>query len=203
MSRPLRNRVSPFGAIEAVAARGTLMGNRGGRLHDAERRLGRRRWVSARWISCELSFRGRRREVMGAGYTELFFLDDAVALAAGHRPCFECRRAEARAFAQAWAEAAGAPAPPKAGEMDARLHAQRLGRRAGARAKTVPDGAMFARDGAAFLKLGDAARPWGWAGYGPPAPLPRETVEVLTPRSALGALAAGWLPRLHPSAAQG
>ena len=113
MSSPLANRVDPSGAIQAVAARGTLMGNRGGRIHlaaDPETgegpRLGRRRWASRQWICCVLAFKGRRRQVMGPGYTELFFLDEATALAAGHRPCFECRRAEALAFAEAWADAA-------------------------------------------------------------------------------------------------
>ena len=99
MSSPLQNRVTPFGDIAAVSARGGMMGNRGGRLHGPERRLGRRRWASRAWICCELAFRGRQRVVMGESYTELFFLDEAVALAAGHRPCFECRRREARAVA--------------------------------------------------------------------------------------------------------
>jgi len=82
--RPLQNRVAPDGALHSVAARGLLMGNRGGRLHDATQRLSRARWRSRAWIACEIDFRGRHRTVMGAGYTELFFLDEATALAAGH-----------------------------------------------------------------------------------------------------------------------
>lgn len=200
MSRPLQNRVSPWATIEAVAARGTLMGNRGGRLHDAEGRLGRRRWVSKAWICCETAFRGRRRQVMGPGYTELFFLDEAVALAAGHRPCFECRRAEARDFAARWAQAEGRETPPRAAEMDRVLHARRRAPRDRLAADALPDGAIFARDGAAFLKRGAKALRWDWTGYAPPAPLPRAEVEALTPAAIRAALAAGYAPRLHPSA---
>src|SRR6185295_16764435 len=96
---PLQNRVSPFGELVVSHARGTLMGNRGGRLHDDKRRLTRRRWVSRQWICCVLEFKGRRRNVWGRYYTELFFLDEVTALAAGHRPCFECRRKDAERFA--------------------------------------------------------------------------------------------------------
>ena len=92
---PLQNRVTPFGDIIATPARGLFMGNRGGRIHDDARRLGRRRWASATWICCRLQFKDRHRAVWGESYTELFFLDEPTALAAGHRPCFECRRADA------------------------------------------------------------------------------------------------------------
>ncbi len=190
MSRPLQNRASPDGEIHAVAARGAMMGNRGGRIHEGKA-LGRRRWASRRWICCVPEFRGRRREVMGAGYTELFFLDDAVALAAGHRPCFECRRAEAKAFAAAWAEGLGLEAPPGADAMDRALHAERLGARERAPAGALPDGAMYRTEAGMFLALAGAARRWGWEGYGEPEPLPRFEVEALTPASARAALAAG------------
>ncbi len=199
MSRPLRNRAAPDGEIHAVPARGTLMGNRGGRLHEGTT-LGRRRWVSRRWICCVLEFRGRRREVMGAGYTELFFLDDAVALAAGHRPCFECRRAEARAFAAAWAEGLGLAEPPGADAMDRALHAERLGPRERVEARALPEGAMYRTGGGCFLVRDGAARRWGWEGYGVPEPLPRGEVEALTPASSRAALTAGWRLRLHESA---
>jgi len=96
---PLQNRVSPFGELVASHARGTLMGNRGGRLHNDKRRLARRRWTSRQWICCKLDFNNRHRKVWGRGYTELFFLDEVTAFAAGHRPCFECRRKEAERFA--------------------------------------------------------------------------------------------------------
>ena len=97
---PLQNRVSPFGALFISPARGTLMGNRGGRLHGADRTLSSRRWASKQWICCRLDFNNRRRTVWGNSYTELFFLDEVTAFAAGHRPCFECRRQEAESFAQ-------------------------------------------------------------------------------------------------------
>ena len=99
--RPLQNRVDPFGELQAVDARGSLMGNRGGRIHREDKTLSARRWASRRWIACVCEFKGRHREVFGAGYTELFFFDEPTALAAGHRPCFECRRPEAEAFRDA------------------------------------------------------------------------------------------------------
>lgn len=104
---PLQNRVTPFGEIVASEARGTLMGNRGC-LHDEHRNLGRRRWTTKSWVTCLLSFGGRRRELMRPGYyTELFFLDEATALAAGHRPCAECRREAFRRFVDGWATGTG------------------------------------------------------------------------------------------------
>jgi hypothetical protein len=96
---PLQNRLTPCGEFIATPARGLLMGNRGGRLHDDQRRLTSRRWASKQWICCRLYFNDRRRSVWGDGYTELFFLDEVTALAAGHRPCFECRRKDAERFA--------------------------------------------------------------------------------------------------------
>jgi len=102
---PLQNRVTPFGDLVATPVRGTLMGNRGGRIHKDDRVLGPRRWASRQWICCVLAFRGRHRRVWGDGYTELFFLDEPTALAAGHRPCFECRRQDAIAFAACWRRA--------------------------------------------------------------------------------------------------
>src|SRR5947199_222619 len=102
---PLQSRVSPFGELFVDPSRGLVMGNRGGRLHRTDRTLSLRQWVSRQWICCRLEFKGRRRTIWGGGYTELFFLDEVTALAAGHRPCFECRRADARAFAAAYAGA--------------------------------------------------------------------------------------------------
>src|SRR5262249_5883937 len=104
---PLQNRVTPFGALVATSARGTIYGNRGGRFHRDDRTLGTRRWASRQWICCVLSFKGRRHEVWGRRYTALFFVDEVTALAAGHRPCFECRRAAATAFAEGWAQTKG------------------------------------------------------------------------------------------------
>ena len=129
---PLQNRVDPFGQIHAVAARGLFTGNRGV-IHDpATRTLLKRRWTTKAWIICACDFRGRKRDVMGrnapsgnAGWTELFFLDEVTALAAGHRPCFYCRREQAEAFADCFGKAQGI-ARPKVAEMDAVLHRERL-----------------------------------------------------------------------------
>ena len=147
---PLQNRVTPFGEIVSTPERGMFTGNRG-IIHDpATRTLLNRRWTTRAWICCRCGYKGRRRQVMGPrSWTELFFLDEATALAAGHRPCFECRRAEAEAFRAAWAAGAGGP-PPRAAGMDAVLHAERLDGR-GKRlhpldrpAARLPDGAMLA-----------------------------------------------------------
>lgn len=123
---PLQNRITPFGELIADQARGMLFGNRGGKFHRDDRTLGRRRWASRQWICCVLDFKGRQRDVWGRFYTELFFLDEPTALAAGHRPCFECRRADARTFARCWQRHARLPAPPAAPAMDRVLHAERL-----------------------------------------------------------------------------
>ena len=114
---PLPNRVTPFGDLIAVASRGLFMGNRGGRFHRDDRTLGARRWASRQWICCVTEFKQRHRAVWGNRYTELFFLDEPTAFAAGHRPCFECRRRDAVAFAANWAASLEEPAPPAA-EMD-------------------------------------------------------------------------------------
>src|SRR5690348_12070398 len=129
-NRPLQNRVDPFGELFADPARGTLMGNRGGRFHTEARTLTARRWASRQWICCVLNFKNRRRDVWGRFYTELFFLDEPTALAAGHRPCFECRRGDAVAFAECWREAGGFGARPSADQMDEVLHHERLRGRA-------------------------------------------------------------------------
>src|SRR5215831_7590036 len=122
---PLQNRVTPFGEIVAVPERGLLMGNRG-IIHDPATRRLNRRWASKAWIICLCEFRGVRRKVMATrSWTELFFLDEATALAAGHRPCFYCRRREANRFRAAWAAGHGAPLPTAA-QMDAVLHSERL-----------------------------------------------------------------------------
>ncbi len=199
---PLQNRVDPCGEIVAVAARGSLIGNRGGRFHRDDKTLGRRRFASKQWICCVLDFKGRRREVLGAGYTELFFLDEVTAFAAGHRPCFECRRKDATAFAQAWS---GPGRKVSAPEMDALLHAQRL--EGGAKKLhrvpfvELPDGAMIASDGAALAIRDGRLLPWTPAGYGRRLPRPAGTVDVLTPPAILAVLRAGYRPRWHESAA--
>jgi hypothetical protein len=201
---PLQNRVDPFGEFCAVSARGLLFGNRGGRIHRDDRTLSRRRWTSRRWICCRLAFKGRHRAVWGHGYTELFFLDEPTALAAGHRPCFECRRADATAFAAAWARAQGLGAAPRADPMDEVLHAQRLDgrdkRRYRAALDELPDGAMIVLDDAPLAVRGDALLPWSFAGYGPAQPRPRGiAVDLLTPPATVAVLSAGFRPQWHPS----
>jgi hypothetical protein len=207
----LQNRVTPTGDIIADPARGLFIGNRG-ILHDEDRRLGRARWRHKHWIVCVLEFGGRRRRVMAPRrYTELFFLDEAVALAAGHRPCAECRRARFHAFLTAWANGAGhAGAMPKAAELDDILHAARVDPRRRrkvtwqARLADLPDGTFICvgdGDNMPRLVLGDALPGWTPAGYrdavkrtGAPV------VTVLTPRPTVSALAGGYMPALHPSA---
>lgn len=202
----LQNRVDPFGELRAVEARGLFLGNRGGRFHRDDRTLSRRRWTSRAWICCRLAFKGRHREVWGNSYTELFFLDEPTALAAGHRPCFECRRADAVAFAAAWARGQWLSASPRAGEMDLVLQAQRLTgrdkRRHLAALDTLPDAAMIVLDNAAPLAVrGDVVLPWSFAGYGAPRPRPRGIeVELLTPPAIVAVLSAGYRPHWHPSA---
>jgi hypothetical protein len=194
----LQNRVDPFGALVATPERGSWLGNRGGRFH-CERTLTipGRPWATKQWICCVLSFKGRQRQVWGRGYTELFFRDEATALAAGHRPCFECRRADAVAFSAAWGRARGTP-PPRAPEMDAVLHAERLdgrGKRTHRMALAdMPDGAMVARDGAAWLVRGDALLPWSFGGYGGTVKRPGGMADVLTPPSIVDSLRAGYVP---------
>jgi hypothetical protein len=196
---PLQNRVTPSGEIIAHPGRGGLMGNRGGRLHDEDRRLGSRRWVSRAWICCVLCFKGRRRTVMGPGYTELFFLDEPTALAAGHRPCFECRRAAAGEFAGAWAGGQGLPGPVRVAEMDRLLHAERTG---GARprlpAAALPDGVMIEHpdgSGQALLLWQGWLYPWSPTGYAAGRPtIDKGEVSVLTPPSIIAALTAGYRP---------
>lgn len=210
---PLQNRVDPFGALHAVAARGLFTGNRGV-IHDpGTRTLLKRRWTTKAWIVCALEHpAGRRRQPMGrnaptggAGWTALFFLDEVTALAAGHRPCFFCRRAPAEAFRRCFAhgnrlEAADAPT------MDAVLHGQRpaaggtavtLSRRD---AERLPDGAMIAAGGQAHAIRRGSALPWRFSGYGAPTALPRETMQLLTPPATVAALAVGYAPAWHPSA---
>lgn len=200
---PHPNRVQPDGTLLATPARGTLTGNRGV-LHDGDR-IGAARWKHRAWVCCALSFRGRHRPIMPPGrWTALFFLDEAVSLAAGHRPCGQCRHADYRRFTECWAKATGGWPGPK--DADAVLH--RLRAKPGARkmrhhpgdATTLPEGAMFHRDGQDWLVSGGHALAYRPDGYGPPSPLPHGPVEVLTNPMSVRVLAAGYRPMLHPSA---
>jgi hypothetical protein len=199
----LQNRVDPFGELIATPARGTMYGNRGGRFHRDDKTLGARRWASRQWICCVLSFKGRRHEVWGARYTGLFFLDEATALAAGHRPCFECRRADANSFAEKWAQTKGSDFP-YVDEMDRALQAERLNGRAkrthAMRLEDLPDGAMIARDGASHAVRGSHLLRWSEDGYIGKAARPRGIANVLTPPSIVAVLKAGYRPQWHPSA---
>jgi hypothetical protein len=202
---PLQNRVDPFGELLATPARGTMFGNRGGRIHTDERGLTKRRWASRQWICCVLKFKDRQRDVWGRYYTELFFLDEVTALAAGHRPCFECRRKDAKRFARLWGKAFKLAVPPRAPEMDRMLQAQRLDGRAKRTHRrnidALPDGAMVALDHGAFAVRGNALLHWTPQGYDARRARPRDvTVDVLTPPSILAVLAAGYQPHWHPSA---
>ena len=207
---PLQNRVTPFGEIVAVPERGSFMGNRG-RIHNAQRKLKTRHWDRKAWITCLLQFKGRHRQVMAPStYTELFFLDEATAFAAGHRPCGECRRSDAKRFKNLWLEANGALLQGKSAtmaNMDAILHSERIGRNGmqrqwQARLCELPDGAVVLVDGAraAFLLQQGALYLWSPAGYVERRTIPSgRTVTTLTPPSVTRVLAAGYLPVVHQS----
>jgi hypothetical protein len=223
---PLQNRVTPEGEIIATPHRGLLMGNRGGAFHLPDQTLGPRRWATKQWIACALEFKGRHRDVMQPNaYTELFFLDEATALASGHRPCFECRRTEAERFAGLWAnvqnltqrrperESVRESGRERAPAMDEALHAERLDRQRRkrtfrARRADIPSGAIVRYPLAgdrprACLVVGDNLLAWHPSGYTAliiPAEVGEE-VDVLTPRSIVAVLSAGYRPMLHPSAA--
>ncbi|GAA2853342.1 hypothetical protein EDC40_101805 [Aminobacter aminovorans] len=212
---PLQNRVDPFGEIHATSERGSFTGNRG-IIHDPETRtLLNRRWATKAWITCALEFKGVRRVPMGrnrpgnkTGWTELFFLDEVTALAAGHRPCFYCRRQRAKAFAAAYAGAFGKE-HTNVDEIDARLHRERLASRGQPveldrhGLHLLPDGAMFS-DGASdyAVRSGKALR-WSFAGYD--AALGFDDIAdtdmcIVTPATTLAVLHQGYAPEWHPSA---
>jgi hypothetical protein len=196
---PLQNRVDPWGCLHSVEARGAWMGNRGV-LHDEARHIVRP-WRLKAWILCRLRFKGRKREVFAPGrYSELFFLDEATAFSAGHRPCAECNRERFMAFKRAWQSGA------KAAEIDSALHAERIagGEKVSYEAplEELPDGTMIEGDGTALLVRGAALFPWSFSGYGAPLPKPSGagSVRVLTPPSMVRAITRGLAPQIHASA---
>jgi hypothetical protein len=198
---PLQNRVSPYGDLFHTPARGTLMGNRGGVIHNDAREIVRR-YASRRWIACVLEFKGRWRSVMSPRrYTELFFLDEAVALAAGHRPCAECRRDRYNAFRLAW----NAAKPPGADEMDAVLQPARIDRQGRkvtwqSPLATLPNGAFIEIDATPWLVWDDALALWTPEGYTRRIARPdARAVTVLTPQPIVECLRAGYAPMVHPS----
>jgi hypothetical protein len=202
---PLQNRVTPSGDIIATRHRGMFTGNRG-IIHDpATRTLLRRRWASRAWLTCVCEFKGRRRDVMGSrSWTELFFLDEATAFAAGHRPCFFCRRDDANRFRAAWEEGNGV-LNVRAGDIDGVLHRERLegGRKRvhalPTRLKGLPDGAMVQAGEDSFLIARGEALMWSPAGYRE-AQSAIKAAMLLTPPSTLHAFSAGYRPVLHRSA---
>ena len=205
---PLQNRVSPFGDLFADRSRGLFMGNRGGRIHRADRTLSARRWTSRQWICCRLDFKGRHRKVWGDSYTELFFLDEVTALAAGHRPCFECRHKDADTFAGLWPRPRKKKERPRAAEMDRVLQAERLDGRSKRQHRLaiddLPDGACIVMpddDDQAGMIRGNKLLRWTPEGYVLAGRRPRGiSVAVLTPPSILAVLKAGYQPIWHPSA---
>lgn len=206
---PLQNRVTPFGDIIATPERGLFMGNRGA-IHSADGRLSNRKWARKSWVTCRLVWKGINRiqkngQLMSPNsYTELFFLDEATALAAGHRPCNDCCKQELGRFKASWVEPVGSVAP-----IDEALHRERIDRQGrkvtwAAQARDLPDGAMVelpSAPGTAWLVHAGRLRPWSPGGYGAARPLDGGAdVAVLTPRSTVVALRNGYRPVVHPSA---
>ncbi len=212
---PFHNRVDPFGVIHATPSRGLFTGNRG-IIHDpATRTLLKRRWSSKAWIVCDCGYRNRKRDVMGAngpggspGWTNLFFLDEVTALAAGHRPCFTCRRAAALDYAGRFGDA-HRMAAPKAPEIDAVLHGQRLAsggaiqRLSAIDLPGLPDGAVVSSGARVWALRGGRALPWFFAGYGAPQAVPdaaRLPLVLVTPAATVAVLRVGYTPLWHPRA---
>jgi hypothetical protein len=201
----LQNRVTPSGEIVSTPQRGLFTGNRG-IIHDpATKTLLNRRWSSKAWLTCVCEFRGRRRDVMATrSWTELFFLDEATAFAAGHRPCFYCRRDDANRFRAAWERGNGV-GDVRAPEIDEMLHNERLNGKAKRLhalpmpLEKLPDGAMVQAGDDSYLIARDRALLWSFDGYREVATQPRDAA-LLTPPSTLRAFSAGYRPVLHPSA---
>jgi hypothetical protein len=221
---PLQNRVKPNGEIVATPERGTMMGNRGGKFHHDDQTLGKRRWASTHWICCDLKWKDQHHEPMGQGYTSLFFLDEVTALSAGHRPCFYCRRQEAKKFL----------GDVKVKEFDQQLHTERVAksplrpsgtspsRAEGGRklmrspnllgelseglrgslphAIALPNGTMFERDSTFFALKNQCLLLWSFSGY--TKSIPFTPMKVLTPPSIIAILQSGYEPRWHESAKQ-
>lgn len=206
---PLRNRVDPWGRLKDDPSKaGTVMGNRG-ILHDSEKRIVKR-WTTKAWVACDPNFRGiSRKPLFKPGhYSELFFLDEATAFAAGHRPCAYCQRSRFDSFKTAWAASfqgnSGRTNLPVA-EMDRVLHAQRVARGLekvtfSANAGSLPEGTMFAVNDEAFLLHSGSSWRWTFKGYEPADAVPgAPEVTILTPRAIVQLFANGFKPRVHPS----
>lgn len=204
----LQNRVNPWGELVAVSDRGTLMGNRG-ILHNAEKRVVHK-WQHKSWVTCLLKFGDLQRQKPFSTldhYSELFFLDEATAFAAGHRPCHYCQRERAQSFKQAWC-AANHPCSAfvPQGDLDAQLHRERTTPTGvkvtfEALAGELPLGTMFAIADTSYLVSPRGYHPWSFGGYGSTHPLSPDTlVQVLTPKSVVAAFRHGFTPKMHTSA---
>jgi hypothetical protein len=202
---PLQNRVDPFGRFHAVSARGELMGNRG-ILHDEQKTV-LRTHAHQNWVTCALSYKGRKRQIMAPGrYTELFFLDEATALAAGHRPCATCRRDRYLAFTRAWEAVQGGAQDGRSlpRTIDRMLHKTRISRqgekvRFEADCATLPDGTMYTDGAEALLIWKGRSVVWTPDGYARAANLPQGSVRVLTPEPLVAVLRHGYRPDVHDS----
>ncbi|MGL4490653.1 MAG: hypothetical protein ACRCU5_14535 [Rhizobiaceae bacterium] len=198
----LQNRVDPFGAVHAVPHRGLFMGNRGGRIHDpVTKTLLKRRYASRRWIICECVYKDWHREVMGKGYTELFFLDEVTALAAGHRPCAFCRRDAFKDYRACFQ--AKAVKPQSVDEMDLVLHGERLSQKPLVDSiQSLPDGVMIALESRPYALRRRNLLPWTFEGYGAAIEIPAslQNCRVLTPSTTVDALRNGYQVEWHPSA---
>ena len=197
---PLQNRVTPFGTIVALPGRGTMLGNRG-IVHDQGGRIVRP-WQTRRWICCALEFKGRHRQVMEPDrWTHLFFLDEATAFAAGHRPCAECRRDDYVRFRALWESLYGVV--KGVDEIDRVLHGARLEgkmkRTYRAASAAMPDGTFVVLEGEAWMLRGDRAFRWSDAGYTDGRERPNEEVDVLTPRPFVELFHAGYEPAVSPT----
>ena len=183
-------RVNPWGILHSTPERGTMMGNRGGKLHRPDQTLGKPRWASTHWICCDIHFKNMKHDAMGQGYTSLFFLDEVTALAAGHRPCFFCRRKEAKAFLGG----------RRVGEFDAQLHVERL---APKNIGELVEGAMIEHQSKAYAVKNRNLLHWSFSGYTSAIPISEIIPDkLLTPPSIIAILQKGYQPRWHESAHQ-
>ena len=202
---PLQNRVDPWGSILAVPYKGTLLGNRGV-LHD-ERKQIVKPYQHQNWVTCRLKFKDRKRKLMSPGrYTELFFLDESTAFAAGHRPCYECRRERFNEFKDYWVRANlnKQAEDIKISVINKTMHKERINKRVKvtykANIEDLPDGTFFSNRGSACLKFKNKIYLWSFEGYRllNKINLPSE-VDVLTPHSIVSAFKLGFIPRIHES----
>lgn len=203
---PLQNRVDPWGRLQAVSSRGAWLGNRG-ILHNEQKKIVAP-WRHKSWVTCKLQFKDIRREVFSPRrYSELFFLDEATALSAGHRPCAECRRERYNEFKNLWLKSVARRESVSVAEIDKQLHAERAAR-GGIKVKhsctfaELPEGAFIEIDDEAFLFWNGELKKWSFDGYVGSAPLPAEDdlVTLLTPPSIVELMRKGLVPQVHESA---